>query len=137
LVESFQRWAADSVCVLLDVELDSPSPDEPPRITVRGARPLAEVSNSARMLLTVDVHKLEGLQELRLALSQGEPVKGEGGRGEVIARLHIGEGQTASMRLGRDFRLDGELAERLAHVEGLANVSLTTRRAQANLRLVA
>ena len=43
LVDSFQRWAAEGTCVLLNVELDAPSPDEPPRVTVRGARPLAEV----------------------------------------------------------------------------------------------
>jgi len=55
LVESFQRWAADGVCVLLTVELDSPSPEEPPRITVRGAVPLAEVTQTARMRLECDV----------------------------------------------------------------------------------
>ena len=86
LVESFQRWAAESTCVLLNVELDSPSPEEPPRVTVRGARPLAEVRNSARMLLSLDVHSAEALQELRLALSEGEE-----GKGEVLVRLCIGE----------------------------------------------
>jgi DNA polymerase-3 subunit alpha len=48
LVESFQRWAAEGTCVLLKVELDAPSPDEPPRVTVRGATPLAEVRSAAR-----------------------------------------------------------------------------------------
>jgi DNA polymerase-3 subunit alpha len=132
LVDSFLRWAQDGACVLLNVELDAPSPDEPPRVTVRGARPLAEVRNDARMRLTLDVLTPEALQELRLALTPGEP-----GRGEVLARLRIGEATDPLVRLGRDFDLDGELAERLAHVEGLANVALTTRRGQANLRLVA
>ena len=53
LVANFVKWAAEGTCVLLNVELDSPSPDEPPRITVRGARPLAEVKAGARMLLTL------------------------------------------------------------------------------------
>jgi DNA polymerase-3 subunit alpha len=132
LVDSFQRWAADGTCVLLNVELDAPSPDEPPRVTVRGARPLAEVRNDARMLLTLDVLTPEALQELRLALTDGEA-----GRGEVLARLCINAGTDPLVRLGRDFDLDGELAERLAHVDGLANVALTTRRTQAQLRLVA
>jgi len=132
LVDSFQRWAADGTCVLLNVELDAPSPDEPPRVTVRGARPLAEVRNNARMLLTLEVLTAEALQELRLAL-----VEGEAGRGEVLARLRIGERSDPLVRLGRDFDLDGELAERLAQIDGLANVSLSTRRAQPNLRLVA
>ncbi len=132
LVDSFQRWAADGVCVLLNVELDSPSPDEPPRVTVRGARPLAEVHNAARMLLTLEVHSAEALQELRLALTEGEAEKGE-----VVARLCIGEAREPEVRLGRHFVLDGELAERLAHIEGLANVSLTSRRGPSHLRLVA
>jgi DNA polymerase-3 subunit alpha len=132
LVDSFQRWAEEGTCVLLNVELDAPSPDEPPRVTVRGARPLAEVRNNARMLLTLDVLTPEALQELRLALTDGEP-----GRGEVLARLRIGEGSDPLVRLGRDFDLDGELAERLAHIGGLTNISLTTRRGLANLKLVA
>jgi DNA polymerase-3 subunit alpha len=132
LVDSFQRWAEEGTCVLLNVELDAPSPDEPPRVTVRGARPLAEVRNNARMLLTLDVLTPEALQELRLALTDGEP-----GRGEVLARLRIGEGSDPLVRLGRDFDLDGELAERLAHIGGLTNISLTTRRGPANLKLVA
>jgi DNA polymerase-3 subunit alpha len=132
LVESFQRWAADGTCVLLNVELDAPSPDEPPRVTVRGARPLSEVRNSARMVLTLDVATPEALQELRLALREGAE-----GRGEVLARLRIGQDKDPLVRLGRDFDLDGELAERLAEVEGLANVSLTTRRGPTHLKLVA
>jgi len=132
LVESFQRWAAEGTCVLLNVELDSPSPDEPPRVTVRGARPLAEVHSAARMLLTVDVLTPGALEELRLAL-----LPAEAGRGEVLARLCIGADPEPRLRLGRDFALDGDLAERLVQVEGLANVSLTSRRGPSHLRLVA
>jgi len=132
LVESFQRWAADGVCVLLNVELDSPSPDEPPRVTVRGARPLAEVHNAARMLLTLDVHSEEALRELRLSLVEDETEKGE-----VRARLCIGEAREPVVRLGSHFALDGELAERLAQVDGLANVALKPQRASPHLRLVA
>ena len=132
LVENFQRWAADGTCVLLNVELDAPSPDEPPRVTVRGARPLAEVVSAARMLLTLDVHTPEALQDLRLALHEGEP-----GRGEVLARMRIGGQHDPVLRLGRDFALDGELAERLANVDGLANIALEPRRGPSRLRLVA
>ena len=61
---------------------------------------------------------------------------GSEGRGEVLARLRIGDGDPL-VRLGRDFELDGELAERLTHIDGLANVSLTSRRAPSPLKLVA
>jgi DNA polymerase-3 subunit alpha len=41
------------------------------------------------------------------------------------------------VRLGTNFVLNGDLAERLAEVEGLANVALTPARGRANLKLVA
>ncbi|MEO7568476.1 MAG: DNA polymerase III subunit alpha, partial [Croceibacterium sp.] len=132
LVESFQRWQADGTCVLLNVELDAPSPDEPPRVTVRGARPLAEVRDSARMLLTLEVWSLEALAELRQVLIEGEP-----GRGEVLALLRVGEADDPLVRLGRNFDLDGELAETLSVIEGLSSVSLTARRSASHLKLVA
>jgi DNA polymerase-3 subunit alpha len=64
LVEKFQAWAKDGTCLLIDVELDSPSPEEPPRVTVRAARPLAEVKSVARMLLQLEVSSPEALAEL-------------------------------------------------------------------------
>ncbi|TIX52059.1 DNA polymerase III subunit alpha [Alteraurantiacibacter aquimixticola] len=132
LVESFQKWAADSTCVLLTVELDKPNPDEPPRFTVRGARPLAEVTGSARMLLELEVHNEAALQALREALVDGKP-----GHGEVLVRLAIGEGNSDPLlRLGRDFALDGELVDRLAAVPGLESVMLKPRQGPA-LKLVA
>ncbi len=132
LVESFTRWAADGTCILLNVELDSPSPDEPPRITVRGGRPLDEVKGGSRMLLTLDIHSVDALHDLKMEL-----IPGADGRGEVLARLHTGNGAEPLVRLGRDFQLDGELAERLEQMEGLSNVSLSTRRGATHLRLVA
>ena len=132
LVEPMLRWAADGTCVLLQVELDSPSPDEPPRVTVRGARPLSEVKDAARMVLTLEIHAIEAVQELAAMLVPDAP-----GRGEVKARLHL-DGQAAPLvRLGRDFALDGELAEKLAEIAGITNVSLTAQRGGDHLRLVA
>jgi len=132
MVERFEQWAADGTCILLQVELDCPNPDEPPRITVRGGRPLSEVTDGARMLLKMDIHSTDALAEIAALLKSGSP-----GQGEVLARLRTGTGEEPIVRLGRDFALDGELAERLANIEGLANVSLTTRRGASHLRLVA
>jgi DNA polymerase-3 subunit alpha len=132
LVDNFLRWAREGTCVLLTVELDSPSPDEPPRITVRGARPLDEVKETARMLLKLDVDRVEALQVLALLLPAGAE-----GRGEVQIRLRLEDGQTPLLRLGRDFVLGGEMVDRLSTIAGIANVSLTARRGGDHLRLVA
>ena len=59
------------------------------------------------------------------------------GRGEVLARLKTGGAHEPVLRLGRDFQLDGDLAERLAQIDGVHNVSLSARRGASHLRLVA
>ncbi len=132
LVEPMLQWAREGTCILLNVELDAPSPDEPPRVTVRGARPLSEVKSASSMVLRLDIARIDALQELAMLLARGAS-----GRGEVIARLITGQEEQPTFRLGTDFQLDGELAERLASIEGIANVSLTARRGASHLRLVA
>ncbi|WP_395394243.1 DNA polymerase III subunit alpha [Novosphingobium sp. BL-8A] len=132
MVENFVKWAKEGACVLLNVELDSPSADEPPRVTVRGARPLAEVKADARMFLSLDIDRVEAVQELAMLMRPGPA-----GCGEVVATLHIGGGRTQKVRLGRDFALDGDFAEQLASVEGLSNISLIARRGPEGLRRAA
>ena len=116
---------------MLQVELDSPSPDEPPRITVRGGTPLEAVSQNARMTLTLDILDAGALAMLQAELGSAK------GTGEVVATLRTGTAIEPTLCLGRSFALDGELAERLASAPGLAKVQLTTRRSGGHLRLVA
>ncbi|WP_068076355.1 DNA polymerase III subunit alpha [Novosphingobium lentum] len=130
LVDPFLKWAAEGTCILLNVELDRPNPDEPPRVTIRNGRPLDSVSSAARMVLELEVHRPDALAELALLLPRGAD-----GKGEVRARLHTAGGREPLVRLGSDFRLDSDLVERLIPIEGLANVALTAR-AERHLRLV-
>jgi DNA polymerase III subunit alpha len=132
LVEKFPEWAASGECVLLTVELDSPNPGEPPRLTVRGARPLAAVSGSIPMILRADVQSVDAIAQLKLELETSQ-----GAQGEVLLRLILGDEEEAHVRLGTEFVLNGDLAERLAELEGLSNVTLTPARGRANLKLVA
>jgi DNA polymerase III subunit alpha len=136
LVPDFERWAQAGECLLLTVELDAPSPDEPPRLTVRGARPLAAVSGATAMQLTCDITSIEALHELRLELAaaQGERPTGSG---EVTVQLALTDGARVHMLLGRAFVLHGELAERLAAADGITNVALVPLKKRSNLRLVA
>jgi DNA polymerase-3 subunit alpha len=77
------------------------------------------------------------LDETGLAALQAEIGTGGDGTGEVLARVQIGDGKRQLICLGRNFALDGELAERLASAPGLANVALSARRGPARLKLVA
>jgi DNA polymerase-3 subunit alpha len=132
LVESFVKWAREGICILLTVELDSPGSDEPPRITVRGARPLSEVKSGAHMQLNLEISDAMALTAVATMLIAESDV-----RGEVLARLRTESGAAPLMKLGDNFRLDGELAERLQDIPGVTNVSLRVKQTGNYLRLVA
>ncbi|EIZ81333.1 DNA polymerase III subunit alpha [Novosphingobium sp. Rr 2-17] len=132
MVDNFVKWAKEGACVLLQVELDSPSADEPPRVTVRSGRPLSDVKADARMVLTLEIDRVEAVNELALLMRTGLR-----GGGEVIATLQLGEGRTQKVRLGRDFALDGEFAEHLESIQGISNVSLTAKRGPERMAIAA
>jgi DNA polymerase-3 subunit alpha len=136
LVPQFERWAENGECLLLTVELDAPNPDEPPRLTVRGARELAAVSGATAMQLTADIASVEALLELKIELDAalGERPTGSG---EVLVRLALADGGHVPVRLGSHFVLNGELAERLTGIAGIDRVALAPLRKRSNLRLVA
>ena len=132
LVDSFVQWAAEGTCVLLNVELDSPNPEDPPRVTVRGARPLAEVTSAQRMQLFAEIDDEEAFARLADVL---EP--GRAGHGEVRIRLCLGEDRDPLVLLGRDFKLGSDLLDRLHGVSGIRDVRLEPIRGTGHLRLVA
>ncbi|WP_394269806.1 DNA polymerase III subunit alpha [Qipengyuania sp.] len=132
MVERFTRWADEQTCVLLQVELDSAGPDEPPRITVRGGTPLTEVRGSTPMMMTLEASDPAAIEALAAELSRAGA-----GKDEVVLALRIEGEDQPLFCLGRDFALDGELAERLASIAGIAKVQLSKRRAAPHLRLVA
>jgi len=70
------------------------------------------------------------------ALAEELP-RGPEGKGEVVVSLHLADGKKADLRLGRDFMLEGAVAERLSGVAGLSDVQLSARRGAGRLRLVA
>jgi DNA polymerase-3 subunit alpha len=130
LVEPFVQWAREGTCVLLNVELDRPNADDQPRITVRGAQPLSSVTRAAKMVLQCEVLRPEAVGELALMLPRAADAKGE-----VRVHLRTGGAREPWAILGQDFKLDGELIERLLPIDGIANVALTAR-ADRHLRLV-
>ena len=83
--------------------------------------------------------KLSGATEedtISMALLARKVTSPLGMAGIVPVRCRGGSAEPL-LRLGRDFRVDGDLAERLMLVAGIANVSLTARRGGDHLRLVA
>ncbi|MDY7099229.1 MAG: DNA polymerase III subunit alpha, partial [Pseudomonadota bacterium] len=132
LVPQFERWASESECLLLSVELDSPNPGEPPRLTVRSAKPLSSVSGRIPMRMQCDIRTAQALTQFRAELEDGSEAPGE-----VVVRLAMANGDDATVRLGSRFVLDGAMAERVANIEGIENVTLEPARGSARLKLVA
>ena len=73
------------------------------------------------MLLTLQVAHQAALSELAACLVPGQP-----GFGEVLARLNGAEGQPL-LSLGNDFKLGGDLADRLAEIDGLSDIKLVPK----------
>ncbi len=132
LIAEFERWASANECLLLQVELDAAQPGEAPRLTIRSARSLAGISGRTPMVLRAHILHERALHELQAELSTQDAAPGE-----VIVDLALADGGSASLRLGRDFRLDGELVARLCAIEGIEDITLKPLRGGGRLRLVA
>ena len=110
-------------CGLAKVELDRRPGEETPRVTVTGIQPFETLATVARFALTVRVEDGAAGQAAiaPLAAMLGEQ---RGGRGEVTILAPLAEGETATLMLGRDFLLDGELVERIEGLPGIAAVEM-------------
>ncbi len=106
-------------CGLVAVELDRKPGEETPRVTIKRIQPLEGLAGHARLkaeLTLSDPHALAGLAAM-LANKRG-------GRSDLVVHAVLGDGRTAHMLLGRDFLIDGELAEAIGTLAGIDGVSL-------------
>jgi DNA polymerase III subunit alpha len=112
--------AKAGACVLLNVEMDRRSEDETPRIAVRRVQPLEALSGNVRLKAHLVINSVQAVSALATLLSGAR-----GGRSEVTARIVLGGGREAALMLGRDFLIDGELADAIGEIDGVETVSLT------------
>jgi DNA polymerase-3 subunit alpha len=111
--------AKSGACALLNVELDRRPGEEAPRVTIRSLQLFESLSKRARLQLEVEVDEVDAIARLR------DSVSGErGGHGELRLRIRLDRGE-AALVLGRDFRLDAELAARLERLAGVTAVRLS------------
>ncbi len=123
-----EEVATTGDCALLTVELDRQPGDETPRVTVKRVQKFEGLAHNTRLKAEVAVSDVAGVLALA-ALVSGE----RGGRGEL--RLHVDvEGRCQTLRLGRDFALDAELAARIEALPGVVSMQLGP--ADGHLRLV-
>jgi len=114
-----ENAAKSGACALLGVELDRRPGEEAPRVTVRSLQLFEALSKRARLQIEVEVEDVATLQRLAAAL-----VGDRGGQGELRLRVPLDQGE-AEVVLGRDFRLDAEVAARIERVKGVGAVRLS------------
>lgn len=116
--KDMEECAKSDGCALLTVELDKRAGEDTPRVSIRRVQPLDELANSTRLILNVAVDDARAFRNLAAILADQS-----GGRGEVVAKVPISGGE-AELVLGRGFRLDGELAQKIDHMPGVRWASL-------------
>ena len=84
------------------------------------------------MILRADIFSAQAVRDLKQELETGANAPGE-----VLVRLILGDDDASMIRLGHNFVLNGDLAERIAQIEGIERVELAPARGRANLKLVA
>ena len=72
------------------------------------------------MKAEIVVNDLLALARLADALSGAR-----GGRSDIVVRAMLGDAREATILLGRDFLIDGELADAVGEIAGVVSVSLT------------
>ncbi len=107
-------------CALINVELDRRPGEETPRVTIRRLQPLESLAGNARLKAEIVVNDALAMARLADALTGAR-----GGRSDIVVRAILADGREASVLLGRDFLIDGELADAMAEIAGVVSVSLT------------
>lgn len=113
--------AGEGGCALLSVELDLLEGEETPRVTVRGAQPLAEIAATASLQLLCRVDLPEAIAEMAGLLERRGDARG---RVIVTTRDPLTEGDIR-IDLGRGFALGPDTAARLDMVAGVSEVELS------------
>jgi DNA polymerase-3 subunit alpha len=119
VAEQVASAAKGGQCVLLQVEIDRRPGEETPRVTIRSLQSFESLSLRTRLALEVEVADAGALRSL------AEAVAGErGGNGQLRLRAPWGGGE-AELVLGRDFRVDAEMAARVERIPGVRSVALS------------
>jgi DNA polymerase-3 subunit alpha len=115
-----EEAAKNGGCGLVTAELDRRPGEETPRVSIKRIQPFEGLANNARFVIEVTVIAPATFTLLAELLADHR-----GARGEIRAKLSTSEGE-AMVLLGRDFRLDAELAEHIEALHGVTAVAFRT-----------
>ena len=125
--------AEQSACLILDIELDLREGSDSARMTVRSAQPITAASapvRDPRLCLELTVEGAQAMPEIAALLG---PL--HGGRSELVLDVPAAGGR-ARISLGRTFRVDESLRDRLKSLDGISHVAELKPAGSPPLRLV-
>ena len=93
-----------------------PRPDDVPEVV----EDAGTLEGNARLKAEIVVNDALTMARLADALTGAR-----GGRSDIVVRAILSDGREANVLLGRDFLIDGELADAMAEIAGVVSVSLT------------
>ena len=88
-------------------------------MTVKSIQPFESLSKRTRLQLEVEVEDQAVIAALAAVVAEER-----GGNGQLRLRARLPHGE-ASLLLGRDFRLDAEVAARIERIDGVLAVRLS------------
>lgn len=106
-------------CGILTLELDRRAGEDSARVTVRKVQPFEGMAKDVRLTL-----RLTATEPGALAAIAHQLADARGGRCEVVLDAPLPGGGEAELVLGRNFRIDGELAARIEGLPGVAACEL-------------
>lgn len=116
-----EALANEGGCALLSVELDLLEGEETPRVTVRGAQPLAEIAATASLQLFCRVEAPEAIAEMARLLERRDDARGR----VIVATRDPLTDEDLRIELGRGFALNPDTVARLDMVTGVADAALS------------
>ncbi len=118
---ALETAAKAQACGLLTVELDRRAGDETPRVTIKRFQPLETLAKSTRLEMVIRAsHDL--VPPIARELNEAR-----GGNGVVRFIVRLASGGEATLLAGRDFALDGDIAERITQISGEGTVTLAVQ----------
>ena len=123
-VPDLERCAREGGCAVLTVELDKRAGEDTPRVSIKRVQSIESLANTARLVLDVTIDDVHAVSTLAGIIGDQR-----GGRGEVVLHVGIPDGM-ADIVLGRDFRLDGELRQKIENVPGIRWATLKSAAAK-------
>ncbi|MGZ2411265.1 DNA polymerase III subunit alpha [Sphingomonas sp. F9_3S_D5_B_2] len=119
---ALEAAARSQSCGLLTVELDRRAGDETPRVTIKHIQALSDLAKRTRLQMAVRLTGPGLVDEVTQLLSACR-----GGNGVVRFHVPLAAGGEAIVVAGRDFALDGELAQSIMRITGEDAVELSAQ----------